>query len=315
MFLKKVLFRVDAFLEIGTGHFYRCLTIAEKLQENKIEVTFVGCLDSIHLKNKLKNKNIKFYPIIIGKEIRESNKNEYKPYTKKIQEKDAQQTFNLNNDFYCLIIVDHYKLDYIWEKNIRKKSKRLMVIDDLSNRYHNCDLLLDQTFKKKHNSYKHLVNEDCEILIGEKYFLLRDEFISAKKKYKKSLPSKVDVLVSLGGGDTKSHTFEVCKEIEKLSFINKCNVVLGPLDTSKKNLFLELFDKDKFNLMSTTDEMGLLLAKSNIVIGASGLSTWERLFIGIPSFQLIVSDNQEKVAELLDKKKYIKLIKDISFLR
>jgi len=60
-----------------------------------------------------------------------------------------------------------------------------MVIDDLANRPHDCDLLLDQNYYRDlEKRYQGLVPSECVMLIGPDYVLLRPEFTLARQRLK-----------------------------------------------------------------------------------------------------------------------------------
>lgn len=304
----KIVFRVDSFYEIGSGHFYRCFAIAEKLKKLGKHVAFVGLIKSLHLKEKLNNADIFLYEFESFEGLISEINDEYIPYSEEFQLLDAKNTLKAINIEYDLIVVDSYKLDHIWEKKIYSSIKKIMVIDDLSNRMHKCDILLDQTFNKKPKSYEHLVNSDCNLLVGEEFTIIRDEFSIAKKKRQNYKINKNDIsaLISFGGGSNEL-TYQACLELLSLKEIKKINIIIGPLDKLTK--INEFKFNNRVKLINNTNKMGDLLAQSSIVIGASGGSTWERLYVGVPSFQLIISKNQREISELLAKENYIKLIR------
>lgn len=308
---KKILFRLDAYYKIGSGHFYRCFALAEKLKKFGMQISFLGFIESEKLISKLKKVKIDFYNLDLSKEMTLDNANEYTPYSNKIQIENAIKTINLTNEYYDLIVIDSYKLDYIWEDQVSKITNKIMVIDDLSNRRHHCNILLDQTFGKKNDNYKSLVNTNCKLLVGEDFIILRDEFISAKATINNLNLKKNTALISFGGGK-KELTYQACLELSSINSIDNFVVVLGPLDSS--SFFNPFMNDSRFNFIKNTDNMGTLLANSSLVIGASGGSTWERLFMGIPSFQIIISENQGEISKILDEQKYIKLINDLSTL-
>ena len=92
-------------------------------------------------------------------------------------EQDANETIEfLKNRHIDWMIVDHYSIDIKWEKLVSSYYKKLMVIDDLANRRHCCNILLDQTYGRKKNDYDFLTNSEAILLLGPKYALLRKEF-------------------------------------------------------------------------------------------------------------------------------------------
>ena len=58
---------------------------------------------------------------------------------------------------------------------------KIMAIDDLADRAHDCDLLLDQNLQEP-GRYAGLVPDDCHILIGPRYALLRPQFAAERQR-------------------------------------------------------------------------------------------------------------------------------------
>src|SRR3546814_18196666 len=44
------------------------------------------------------------------------------------------------------LVIDHYAIDHSWERALRPFADRLLSVDDLADRMHDCDMLLAQTF-------------------------------------------------------------------------------------------------------------------------------------------------------------------------
>jgi UDP-2,4-diacetamido-2,4,6-trideoxy-beta-L-altropyranose hydrolase len=88
-------------------------------------------------------------------------------------------------------------------------AKRIFVIDDLANRFHSADLLRDQTYQREASDYKSYVSENCVLLVGVDYALLRTEFCTErlarlKTRFESSEPKRI--LISLGSTDTHQLT-------------------------------------------------------------------------------------------------------------
>ena len=69
-----------------------------------------------------------------------------------------------------LWIVDHYQLDETFEQKLSLTGAKVMVIDDLANRPHYCDLLLDVNFFDKGNRYE--INSESGIINPDKSNLI-----------------------------------------------------------------------------------------------------------------------------------------------
>ncbi len=195
------------------------------------------------------------------------------------------------------LIVDHYGLDNRWETGLRNYTKRIMVIDDLANRQHDCDLLLDQNlYPDMASRYQGLVSIHCKQLLGPQYALLRPEFYDARKKLHKRDGKIRRILLFFGGSDP---TNETAKAFEAIKLLNKpkiaIDVVVGIANPNKE--YIERLCNDLPNCIFNcqVNNMAELMVNADLTIGAGGTATWERCFLGLPSLTVVVSENQDEV--------------------
>ena len=175
-------FRTDASKKIGNGHVSRCLNLAKELREQGNKCEFILRKQSVDLIKKIKKENFKIN--ILKNELRSKSKNSkysntrYSNWLGASWENDATQTSNiLEEKEIDWLIIDHYGIDKLWEKKLRPYVKKIMVIDDLANRSHDCDLLLDQNLiANLENRYNKIVPKYCNTLLGPKYSLLQREY-------------------------------------------------------------------------------------------------------------------------------------------
>ena len=181
---------------------------------------------------------------------------------------------------------------------MRKFAKKILVIDDLANRRHFCDILLDQNLATEAEEYKNLVNEECKILAGTKYCLLREEFAKMRpESLNKRLGTKEikKILVNFGGSDLKNHTIKALQEIEKSNFLGEVEVVLGFNAVHFDEI--EKFShkaKNKITLHRQAN-MAQLIYEADLAFAAGGTSAWERCCLGLPTYLVKIADNQEKI--------------------
>jgi UDP-2,4-diacetamido-2,4,6-trideoxy-beta-L-altropyranose hydrolase len=310
----KIAIRVDASNEIGSGHVMRCLTLANALKESGISVDFI-CRELLgNLCNYIEKKkfNVHRLPKNDSKKLLLKTKKDSNRYLKWLGvslEDDAKQTLGIlqknNANFDCLI-VDHYALHEAWEKQMRPYVGKIMVIDDLANRKHDCDLLLDQNlYEMYENRYDDLVPPNCQKLLGPKYVLLRREFLEKRQKLKERNGIVNRILIFFGGNDKSKQTV---KALEAISHIKKANlsvdVVIGHANTAKENI-KSLCDKmSNVKLHCKIENMAELMENADLAIGAGGTTTWERIFLGLPSCVIAIAANQQKCAHALAKMGY-----------
>ena len=300
------LFRVDASLEMGTGHVMRCLTLAKTLRHNGVEVEFISREHQGNEIKKIEDSGFKVYKLERRKiKSDDKAKLQHSHWLGVTQIQDAFDCIDLiKGKFFDWLIVDHYALDEEWQNNLRTFYGKLLIIDDLNDRKHNCDVLLDQTYNKSKSSYKKLVPTRCKLLIGSKYALLRSEFTELRSKSLRSRikPKLKNLLINMGGIDKSNHTSSVLTHLSESELSSGLNisVVMGSnspfLDEVKS-----LADKLPMNIqiLENVKKMAELMVSSDIAIGASGTTTWERCCMGLPTIQIVTASNQKSLADNL----------------
>jgi UDP-2,4-diacetamido-2,4,6-trideoxy-beta-L-altropyranose hydrolase/UDP-4-amino-4,6-dideoxy-N-acetyl-beta-L-altrosamine N-acetyltransferase len=314
----RVVFRVDSSLEIGTGHVMRCLALAETLRSNGASIDFISRNHKGNLIKKIISKGFNVLKLDNSSTKAPVNGFNQSHWLGSTQEQDALDCLSmLESTQIDWLIVDHYGINEKWEKLLKSTYKNLLVIDDLADRKHQCNILIDQTFGRVKKDYKDLVNGSCEILCGPEYALLRPEFHEWRKfSLERRNSSNINrILISMGGFDFDNITEKVLETLydHPLLFKLKIVVVLNADAPHIESVRLKASSLPySIEVKTNADNMAEIMANSDIAIGASGISTWERCSLGLPSIQFITADNQKFVAKLLSKKNAIRLITDIS---
>ncbi|SVE00262.1 uncharacterized protein METZ01_LOCUS453116, partial [marine metagenome] len=144
----KVLFRTDASPIIGTGHLVRCLTLAEELRCHGGDVSFICRTHDGHYCDLVEKHRFCLYKLTSQPATSSAlNNNSYDSWLGVPWEIDAAETLNVVTKIaepVDWLIVDHYAIDQRWERRLQSAVNSIFVIDDLANRQHQCDLLLDQ---------------------------------------------------------------------------------------------------------------------------------------------------------------------------
>jgi UDP-2,4-diacetamido-2,4,6-trideoxy-beta-L-altropyranose hydrolase len=217
-------------------------------------------------------------------------------------------------------VVDHYALDEKWEGYLRPYVKKIMVIDDLADRAHDCDLLLDQNFYENLESrYNDLVPPQCKKLLGPKYALLRPEFRKARKNLRKRDGHVKRIMIFFGGSDP---TNETTKALEAVRMLNRpdiaVDVVVGALNPNKDKINELCAAMTNITYHCQVSNMAKLMADADLFVGGGGSTTWERCCLGLPSMIISTARNQDAIAvgcELSGIGIYIGESKEISFNR
>lgn len=308
--MKVVGFRVDASEKIGTGHFVRCVTLANQLKSEKVKSVFFSRHLSEKLINELKVQGHEFVNINLGCADFDQF-SLYENWLECTQEIDATSLLESCDQLFDLFIVDHYALDEYWERRISSITKKILVIDDLANRKHFCNFLLDQSLNiNLETRYKGLVNENCELLLGPKFALLKPEFYKIE-------PSEVkgnldNILIFYGGADPSGETVKLLEVLigNYLSnaFWKELNVVIGSLNKQKDYISNMCEQLPNANLLIDTDKMAEILSKSTLSFCAGGTFTWERIKMNVPAIVTCTADNQLGIKNFLNELMIIKVV-------
>ena len=312
----KVVFRVDASLKMGAGHVMRCLTLAKALKENSINVEFICRQHEGDLVNKIFLSGFNVYEIGSSKEREVDNKLSHSHWLGVTQKQDANDCIDiLKSEKINWLIVDHYALDEDWQCELKPYYENLMVIDDLADRKHQCDILLDQTFGRQQKDYLSLVPTGCELLLGSKYALLRPEFVRWRpySLERRNKPKLSKLLINMGGVDVDNVTGEVLKELKTCNLPSDMSiiVVMGGAAPHVENVRAVASTLPyKVEVKVDVDNMAEIMANADMAIGAAGATTWERCCLGLPTIQIVIAENQNTIAKSLVKKDAIKLLQD-----
>ena len=316
-----VIVRVDSSLEIGTGHVMRCLSIAEGLQENGVNVEFICREFRGNLIEKIQSRGFKVFVLNACRKNIHDDKISHAHWLGASQLDDARECIEILKYIQPeWLIVDHYGIGGDWHRKLNIHCDKLMVIDDLADRDYQCDLLLDQTFGRKEEDYKTLVPDSCELLLGSQFAILRPEFLKWRQYSleRRSKPEFKKLLINMGGVDSENVTEEIISELTKCHLPSEIEIiiVMGESSPHLERVKARINDLPyKVEIKVNVDNMAEIMAKSDIAIGASGASTWERCFLGLPSIQIVVADNQTDIAKLLANKNAIRVLECIGQLK
>lgn len=304
----RVVFRVDASIEIGTGHVMRCLTLADALHARGDECSFICRVHEGNLIELIRTRgyNVYLLPVVASNQKACSPVEGYAAWLGADWETDAKQTLlalaDVDIDW---LVVDHYALDAHWEKQLKSVCSHLMVIDDLANRHHDCNLLLDQNLNRNSEEYFGLVSIDCELLIGPKYALLKPEF-SELREYsyaRRTQPKLKRVLISMGGVDKDNKTGSLLSAISHCNLLEGCQiiVVMGEYAPWLQDVRAQVSRLPTVEVLVNVQNMAKLMSDCDLAIGAAGTTAWERCCLALPTIAMVLAENQRAGADALLK--------------
>jgi len=297
-----VVVRADSSNLIGSGHIMRCLTLAQLYHKDGHSVSFICRNLEGNLAGLITNLEFKLYMLPAAK--KDDSLIGYGKWLTVTQEQDAVETVALLQKMGKIdrLVVDSYAIDETWEQLVRPYTDEIFVIDDLANRRHDCDILLDQNFYlNKEERYAGLVPINCQLLLGPKYALLRDEFYKAKEKMKSRDGKLHNILVFYGGVDATDETSKAIQALTRLISNGilsdvEITVVVGASNVRKDDI-ANLCHKADFKILCQVNNMADLMAEADLMLGAGGTTTWERCFLCLPAIVTAVAENQLKVCE------------------
>ncbi len=266
------LFRCDAGAEIGGGHVMRCLTLAEHLAQQGWRYRFFVNAESLDVVPVLQEHPHHILDCPPGAEPLE-------------MAKQAESS--------SLLVIDHYGRDVGYEITCSSWARHMLVLDDLPNRPHYCDMLLDQTFGRAPADYARLVPPDAELMAGSGYALLRPAFAARRQESltRRERPNAANrLLISVGAADP--HRL-LPRLLEALTARNlpdgfHADILFGNAAAITLPDFAVGHD--------FTADVAALMASADVAIGAAGSTAWERCCLGLPTVMLITADNQADIA-------------------
>jgi UDP-2,4-diacetamido-2,4,6-trideoxy-beta-L-altropyranose hydrolase len=315
---RQIAFRADASVRIGTGHVMRCLTLARALSARGAECHFICRKLDGNLLEEIRSRGFAVYGLPkclhdgasgrTGRTGRQATAADC-DFADENWEMDAALTKaamrGMEADW---LIVDHYGIDSSWETRMHEHARRLMVVDDLANRHHFCDLLLDQNYEEEER-YRNCIPGDCRVLLGPKYALLRPEFAERRAEIKEQDESIRRVLVFFGGSDPLDLTGEALKALSVPSLDHlQVDLVVGANYPHSDALNRLATVRGRTTVHGPRPHLADLMAVADIAIGAGGVTNWERMCLGLPSLVITMADNQIPISEILDRRGVIRLL-------
>ena len=304
----KIVFRTDASIQIGSGHVMRCLTLAEALRDRGAKVLFI-CRDlpgNLNAMIEAKGFDLCRLPAP-GSHVAGLSWNRHANWLGVDWSQDAAETLRCLHEVdksVDWLVVDHYALDRQWEVLMRPVAAKIMVIDDLADREHDCDLLLDQNlYPDQDTRYESLLSRNCKQLLGPGYALLRPEFSNLRRQLADRDGQVRRILVFMGGSDLDDVTSRVLDALKSLQeFMFEVDVVVGANSPNRKTVETLCREVPRCNFHCQVPNLAELMNKADLAIGGGGSAVWERACLGVPSLVLGIADNQSALAETVGER-------------
>lgn len=309
-------FRVDASSVIGSGHVMRCLTLAQALVARGASASFIcreqdGNLCELIVArglnvHRLHSVTVDELAITVTAEIDAMHA---------AWQSDAlatQRAIESEVAYADWLIVDHYALDEKWERFLRPFVGRIMVIDDMADRPHDCDLLLDQNLVADMvGRYATHLPERCIKLLGPQYALLQPMYGELHDRIPLREAPVRRVFVFVGGADTANVTGRIAGALVDLQATDlRIDIVMAATNPYAAAVRERVADCPGVKFYSGLPTLAPLMVSADLAVGASGAATWERLCLGLPTVVITLAENQRPIAAELHERKLVQWIGD-----
>jgi UDP-2,4-diacetamido-2,4,6-trideoxy-beta-L-altropyranose hydrolase len=277
----------------------RCLTLAQALRGRGADVDFVCRNHKGNLIQPLREAGFEVCVLSAP------------PSSGVTEEQDALETIHaINGKHPDWLIVDHYDLGAAWEERIRPHAGRLMVLDDLATRRHDCDVFLDQNETLLTlEQYRSRLPAACQLILGPRHALLRSEYRRNRKSAGERDATPRRVLVFFGGSDPDNMTGRALEALSGAEFAAlHADIVVGANNPHRVALENAARARAATRLLGPRPHLADLMAEADLAIGAGGTTTWERMCVGLPSLVVSIAENQRPGCELLASRRLIRYL-------
>ena len=296
---------------MGAGHVTRCRTLAMSLRARGMQPEFICRRHAGNLIHQVQADGVAVHELPAGRASSQApgGGENYASWLGASQEEDANQSAKaLGGERPQWLVADHYGIGAQWESRLRPKVQRLMAIDDLADRAHDCDLLLDQNFSLRTDRYAGLLPAHCKLLLGPRYALLRPEYAAQREERSRDGGIR-RVFVFFGGSDPQNLTGRALEALSETRFRDwEVDVVVGANYAHGSKLAGQAAARPGTSLHRALPHLAELMARADIGVGAAGSTTWERMCVGLPAIVLSIAPNQTGAAQALAEQGLIRYL-------
>lgn len=286
----------------------RCLTLARQLREQGAVVGFASRLLEGNLCDFIESCGFEMHRLSDSRSA--GNVDENLTAFAVDWQRDADEVTHATNVVQDWLVVDHYGLDACWERRMRECARQIMVIDDLANRFHDCEVLLDQNyFLSPEGRYVGKVPRSCHLLLGPSYALLAPQYDHAAATLRLRDGHVRRVLVFFGGSDPTGETLKALDAIRILGWPGvHFDVVVGSGNPQRELIKSRCGELPNTAYYCQTPNMAQLCSLADVALGAGGSANWERFRLALPSIVVVTAENQRETVDALGAGGYIRLL-------
>jgi len=262
---KKVLFVVSGYQEIGLGHVYNTLLLANDILNH--EVCFLVDRKSDLAYRKICERNYKVY------------QQEYENIASDIKKLGPDVVVNDTLDSSPAYIMD-----------IKKTGAKVVTFEDLGGGAQFADLVINAMYPESEILPNHY--------FGHRYFCLRDEFLLTPEKRIRDTVKRV--LLAFGGVDPNNYTYKVLQSIYEYATSNEIEISIVAGFGYNKFETLEGFENIK--IVSNSSNISDYMYKADIIFTSAGRTTYEASAIGTPT--IVMAQNNREMTHFFASREF-----------
>jgi UDP-2,4-diacetamido-2,4,6-trideoxy-beta-L-altropyranose hydrolase len=298
----KIAFVVSASSSVGNGHLIRSLALADSLRNKGASCVFLNSTLSREATTMVISAHHEIETLSLEQPDLRSYMTEYQS---KIEQGASTRVRSHNKHKpFDVVIFDSYNIDKVIEDRLKIVTEYRVVIDDLANRPHSCEMIIDQTPIHETSDYLHLTQSSTTLLIGPEFTLLKPEFAAMRKKIVSRKPGILNVLIAFGAFDQDRLILKTLNLLRnRREFKDKTfHIMLSSHSRQLNDLrFLALDSPSNINLHIDSEKAYDLMSEMDLAITAGGLTSLELACLGVNTIVLPASTIQAEVAYELSK--------------
>jgi len=276
--IKKILFRLDAGKTAGYGHLSRNLTLAETLLGKDYESFFLTKTDD--------RDGIKAF---IKSYCNDDLDLKFLPYSLQVKE-ELQAIIEEYNNGCSFLILDHYHHDKKYQLYLKSQKVKWAQFDFKKSEQIFADILINPNLGVSSDDYRELVYSKTKLCVGEKYTIIRKEFLQTKRQ-----PIKNRILIAMVGGSHPQEVFDMISALVKEKEFHFdiigggaiCHELFAPLKNT--------------SVYENPDQISKIFSKAHAAIVAGGVTAYELAYLGVPLVIVPFVENQNLNAIALER--------------
>lgn len=286
---KNIYFRVDFGGLIGRGHLSRCIALAEVFKSKNYNPIFV-----IRKRPSTENVKLSFETIWLSKteDVSSVQAENWRVGSPESEAKEMLEVIKADST----VVLDHYALDISFQKIIKEKNHKIILFQDTYNKEFKADVLINYNIgaEKKYQSLGGL--QSTVLLLGPQYAPLNLDY-SRKHALRFVQNSNISTIGIYLGGVEKEQLKKVASAITKVDYFFDKKIEWVVNSEEERNFLASILTNLKYEIHVRLPGLIDLYERSQLFIGACGVSFLERACIGISQFNFLVADNQKDIAE------------------